>query len=280
MRFRSKDDVEHKINHLFARRLTMPPLTACPNSSTIHCPDVFGSSLVWCMLDMQDFERVKIPPCMHRHLFEHTKSEAILRYSNTAWPVTVRGYTFDHEFTNFLVENDIPFDTFVLLRHIGNFIFDVLLFNTDGYSRNLAEPHNSNIQPNLPGEHFFVYAQSAIPNCSYRKLFRPPSFLYIPTQTAVSACEAFLNTCCDARGKILIMYGEEQDPFYGGEMDLLQEIQFNFHIDPTCSLVFIKSSGSRIKLLALSKCNVEEPPHQSHTYELKSQVSTHTSAQS
>ncbi|CAH9144235.1 unnamed protein product [Cuscuta epithymum] len=257
----------------------MPLLTACPNSTTIHSLDVFGSSLVWCMLDMEHFERVKIPPCMHRHLFEHTKSEAILRYGNTAWPVAVRGYTFDHEFTNFLVENDIPFDGFVLLRHIGNFIFDVLLFDTDGHSRNLGEPPNANLNPNLSGDQFFVYAQSAISNCSYRKLFRPPSFLYIPTKTTTSACETFLKNCCDTRGQILIMHGEMQDPFYGGEMDLLQEIQFNFHLDPTYSLVFFKSGSGKLRLLALSKCNVEEPPHQSHTYELNSQVCTHTTTE-
>ncbi|CAH9117424.1 unnamed protein product, partial [Cuscuta europaea] len=164
-RFRSKGEREHKINHFMRHNLILPPPGACPMTTTIHYPDVLQFSLVWCLLDIQDFDEARIPPCMHRQLFKHTKSEAVLPYGTGSWTLPVEAYIFKEEFANFLVENEIPFGTYVLLRHIGNFTFDLLMFDTEGFSRNLGASSNAIFDPTLHGGHFFVYVQSAFTNC-------------------------------------------------------------------------------------------------------------------
>ncbi|CAH9071294.1 unnamed protein product, partial [Cuscuta europaea] len=121
-RFRNTTKLEHKLNHFMRRALILPaPLQA----STIHFPDVLQFSLVWCLLDIPDIDTAIIPPCMYRHLFEHTKQQAVLRYGATSTTTHVEAYTFKDEFTHFMVENDIPSGTHMLLRHTGNFMFDI-----------------------------------------------------------------------------------------------------------------------------------------------------------
>ncbi|CAH9123552.1 unnamed protein product [Cuscuta epithymum] len=53
-----------------------------------------------------------------------------------------------------------------------------------GFSLNLGTPPPLEYDLVLPGDHFPVYVESAMPNCSYRQLFRAASFLYMPGKIA------------------------------------------------------------------------------------------------
>ncbi|CAH9081581.1 unnamed protein product [Cuscuta epithymum] len=141
-------------------------------------------TIVWFLFKATDLEFAKIPVCMHRHLFEHAKLYARLIYGAATWTVKVEDFSFTDGFPEFLIENNVECGTYMLLRHIGNFTFQVLMFDDLGFSLNLAgPPSGSSITSDKPDD-FMVYVESCVPDCTYRQLYLPASFLYVRGQTS------------------------------------------------------------------------------------------------
>ncbi|CAH9114206.1 unnamed protein product [Cuscuta epithymum] len=76
--FRSKRELEHKLRYYMNRGFYMPQLAVCPQTHDVHYPDVLQFAIVWFLITIPDIEIVKIPPCMHMHLLEHTRQYAKL----------------------------------------------------------------------------------------------------------------------------------------------------------------------------------------------------------
>ncbi|CAH9109030.1 unnamed protein product, partial [Cuscuta europaea] len=136
--FRSKDELEHKLTHFVRRGSLMPPIAACPKSRSIHFPDVLQFNVVWFQLNIPAIDLAKIPPCMHRNLFEHLRPYARLVYGTTSWDVQFNDCALTDGFAELFIKNNIDFGAYALLRHVGNFTFEVFMFDKLGFSLNLA----------------------------------------------------------------------------------------------------------------------------------------------
>ncbi|CAH9129725.1 unnamed protein product [Cuscuta epithymum] len=120
------------------------PYIGCARNASIHFPDLLRFTLVWFVMDIPEIDRDKNLPCMHRHLFEHTSPEVHHKYETGPWTIRVEDYTFRNDFATFFIENIVPLDTYILLRHIGNFTFKALMFDKDEISLNFwASPSGS-----------------------------------------------------------------------------------------------------------------------------------------
>ncbi|CAH9083985.1 unnamed protein product [Cuscuta epithymum] len=126
---------------------------------------------------------------MHMHLFEHICPYARLLYGTTSWNVKVDDCSFSEGFVELFIQNNIEFGAYALLRHVGNFTFEVLMFDRQGFSLNLAgKPTGVSNTLHSPDD-FLVYVECSFKDYSYRKLYCYPSFLYVPKETSKQCCE-------------------------------------------------------------------------------------------
>ncbi|CAH9079934.1 unnamed protein product, partial [Cuscuta epithymum] len=177
--FRSKDELQHLLSHYVFNNSSLPRITECPKTRSLHLPDVLQFNIVWFLLKATRINSVPIPVCMHRHLFEHAKRYASLVYGARAWTVKVDDFCFSDGLAAFLIENNVDVGTYMLLHHIGDFKFQVLMFDDLGFSLNLASPPSASSTTSQNQDVFTVYVESCLPNFSYRQLYKPPSFLYV-----------------------------------------------------------------------------------------------------
>ncbi|CAH9143882.1 unnamed protein product [Cuscuta epithymum] len=267
-KFHTKAEIKHKLNHYLEHPAAMPVIQACPRTGLVHFPDVLQFTVVWFLLQATEFEFARIPECMHRHLFEHAKGYARLVYGGACWPVKVDDFCFSSGFTEFLSENDVAFGTHMLLRHIGDFTFEVLMFDDLGFSIDRAAPPSGSVDIVDRPDYFRVHVDSCLPDSTYRQLYCPPSFLYVHKQTPKKFCEAFLRSCTDMRGRLQVFYGKQSRLSIVREESMLRDIQKTFHLHRQTTLAFIKHGRGRTLLMAISKCGLEEPPKRAKTYEI------------
>ncbi|CAH9111705.1 unnamed protein product [Cuscuta epithymum] len=226
-------------------------------------------TVVWFKLDIPDIEVAEIPECMRRHLFEHTSQYARLLYGATSWTVKVDNYCFTDGFVELFIENDIEYGSYALLRHVGNFTFEVYMFDKQGYSLNLAGTPVGCSNPLHTPDDFLVYVESSFEDYSYGILYDPPSFLYVPKKTSKEWCEGFLRSCSGLRKCLRIYYGKDDACFTTGEQPFLQKIQMTFELKRSSTLFFVKHGCGGALLLVISKCGIEELPKETNAYEIR-----------
>ncbi|CAH9098897.1 unnamed protein product [Cuscuta epithymum] len=248
----------------------MPQLAACPRTDSIHYPDVLQFAVVWFLLAVTDIELCKIPPCMRRHLFEHTHQYGNFLHGPKSWIVKVENFAFTSGFVEFIMDNNVPFGSHLLLRHVGNFAFEVLTFDMEGFSLNLAGNPYRSIMDRTPPDPFFMVVESCLPDCSYRHMYEPPSFLYVPRQTARQTCEAFLRQCSTKKGRLIIHYGRDDAYMVIGKESFLHQVHQTFQLNRQSILAFFKYNEGTTRLLVLSQCHVEDPPSKGYTYDISS----------
>ncbi|CAH9103288.1 unnamed protein product, partial [Cuscuta epithymum] len=165
LHFENKTELEHKLSRFVHQDLPMTYNAGCPKSLTVHFPDVLQFTLAWFLIDIKEPHIAKIPSCMQRHLFEHTKSEALLVHGLGQWNVIFENFSFCDGFDQFIIDNNILLGGYALFRHIGNFTFEAFVYDENGFSvkPSYSPPAYSFLSSRRPDE-FNVSVRSSIPD--------------------------------------------------------------------------------------------------------------------
>ncbi|CAH9129474.1 unnamed protein product [Cuscuta epithymum] len=211
---------------------------------------------------------------MHRHLFEHIRPNARFVYGTTSWNVQFNDCGLSDVFADLFIENDIAFGSYALLRHVGNFTFEVFMFDKLGFSLNLADKPIGVSNPLHTPDDFLVYVESSFKDYAYSQLYCHPSFLFVPNETSKVCCEAFLRSCSDMRNRVRIFYGDDDAYFVVGKRTLRRQIQTTFELKHNATLFFVKHHRGEALLLTISSCGMERVPSKPHVYEIRSAAHT------
>ncbi|CAH9137544.1 unnamed protein product [Cuscuta epithymum] len=107
----------------------------CPRFPTFHHPDVMKYVITWFAIHIYDLDYVvRLPGCMQRHLFEHTKTLVRHVCGGGSWNVRFDDLTFFDDVDEFLLKKNVMLPSYLLFRHVGGFSFETFLYDVEGFS--------------------------------------------------------------------------------------------------------------------------------------------------
>ncbi|KAK2988435.1 hypothetical protein RJ640_001384 [Escallonia rubra] len=91
---------------------------------------------------------VRIPKAFFNYIRGENLEQAMLRRGNQTWPVKINDGMFENGWTKFACDNKVEEGYFLVFRHEGHMVFDVMIFEPSSYEKEYQIP----VAPCSPSE--------------------------------------------------------------------------------------------------------------------------------
>ncbi|KAK2975930.1 hypothetical protein RJ640_024815, partial [Escallonia rubra] len=136
---------------------------------------------------------VRIPKAFFNYIRGENLEQAMLRRGNQKWPVKINDGLFENGWTKFACDNKVEEGYFLVFRHEGHMVFDVMIFEPSSYEKEYQIP----VAPCSPSE-----AKETIPTPSTKEYKFNVDVLLQPIQAKFARLHGLSYRHCE----IILMF--------------------------------------------------------------------------